>query len=431
MKNDAVSIYHDSFSAGMAPESPLTISEWADSFRFLSPKASAEPGRWRTARTPYLREIMDELSPQSSTRKLALVGGAQIGKTECGNNFIGYVCHRAPGPMLMVQPTLDIAKRVSKQRLGPMIEATPVLRNRVREARSRDSGNTTLTKEFPGGLLMMAGANSAAGLRSMPVRYLFEDEVDAYPGDVGGEGDPVALAEKRTATFARRKILMTSTPTIRGVSRIEREYLLTDQRRYFIPCPLCGHLDFLEWSSGGWRGDSGVHHHIIFTDRNPETARMQCASCGGQVEERHKTSMLAQGEWRPTAERHAPDAIGFHLSGLYSPLGWKSWAQCVEEFLDARNDAFKLKTWVNTVIAETWEEAGDSIDLSALSNRHEVYGAEVPDRVGALICAVDTQGDRLEVVVKGYGAEEESWLIAWHQIYGDPGQEVVWRELDD
>ena len=422
--------FEEGWAAGWQPEPDLTVSAWADEYRFLSPKASAEPGRWTTARTPYLRELMDSLSPSHPAQKSVLIKGAQIGGTECGNNWLGYIMHLNPGPALMVQPTLEMAKKVSKQRLAPMIEATPVLRERVSEPRAKDSGNTIFTKDFPGGVLLMAGANSASGLRSMPVRFLFEDEVDAYPGDVGGEGDPLAIAEKRTATFARRKIYLVGTPTVRGVSRIEREWLKTDRRRYFLPCPHCGHFDWLQWSAGGWRGGEGIHHHIVFVDRDPRTAALRCSGCGVLIEERWKTEMLAQGEWRPTAEPQEARTVGFHVSSLYSPLGWKSWAECVAEFLDAKDDVFKLKVWVNTVLGQTFEEAGDALELDTLEARRETYPAEVPDGVGVLVAAVDVQGDRLEAQVVGFGAGEESWLIAWQQFPGDPEDERLWWELD-
>ena len=411
------------FADGITPEPTLTVSEWADQSRFLSNVASSEPGLWRTSRTPYLREIMDCLSPSHAAQRVVVMAGAQVGKTECGNNWIGYVIDRAPGPMLMVQPTVEIAKRVSKQRLAPMIEATPALRNRVADARSRDSGNTVQLKEFDGGVLIITGANSGAGLRSMPIRYLFMDEVDEYPGDVDGQGDPVALAEKRTSTFSRRKLLFTSTPTIKGISRIEREFLASDQRRYFLACPACGHRDYLTWSDP-------THHRIEWDKDAPETARMVCGNpaCEARIDERHKTAMLLGGEWRPTAAASA--TAGFHLSALYSPAGWKSWAACASEFLEAKEDPFRLKTWVNTVLGETWEERGDSVEVGALRTRLERYVAEVPVGVGVLIAAVDVQGDRLEATVKGYGENEESWLIAFTQILGDPAQEKPWRELD-
>jgi phage terminase large subunit GpA-like protein len=418
----ASEVYRAAFAAGLTPDPDTTISGWADEHRILSEVASAEPGRWRTDRTPYLREIMDALSPSSPAERVVVMSGAQIGKTECGNNWVGYVIHRCPGPMLLVQPTVEVAKRVSKQRIAPMIDATPVLRERVAESRSRDSGNTVQVKEFEGGLLIITGANSGAGLRSMPIRFLFMDEVDEYPGDVDGQGDPVALAEKRTATFSRRKVFLTSTPTVKGLSRIEREFLGSDQRRYFLPCPLCGHLDYLQW-----RGPE--HHRIEWEEGRPETAYMVCGGCSERVEERYKTEMLARGAWRPTASSESRTA-GFHLSALYSPLGWKSWAKCAAEFLEAKEDPFRLKTWVNTVLGETWEERGDSIAAGSLQARLERYPAEVPSGVGVLVAAVDVQGDRLEAVVKGYGAGEESWLIAFTQLQGNPATQAVWFDLD-
>lgn len=417
-----LSAFEEGWVEGWGPEPDLTVSAWADEYRMLSSSASAEPGRWHTSRTPYLREIMDVLSPSHQAQKCVVMAGAQIGKTECGNNWIGYVIHRSPGPMLMVQPTVETAKRVSKQRLAPMIDSTPVLRARVAESRSRDSGNTVQVKEFEGGLLIITGANSSAGLRSMPIRFLFMDEVDEYPGDVDGQGDPVALAEKRTTTFARRKVFLTSTPTIKGLSRIEREYSESDQRRYFLPCPACGHRDYLTWRDPG-------HHRIEWDEGRPETAHMVCRECGGRVEERHKTGMLVGGEWRATAEGDSK-TVGFHLSALYSPLGWKSWAQCATEFLTVKEDPFRLKTWVNTVLGETWEERGDSIATGLLLGRLEHFPAEVPNGIGVLVAAVDVQGDRLEVKVKGYGAGEESWLVAYTQIHGDPARDPVWHDLD-
>lgn len=415
-------VYGKALFEGLEPDDELTVHEWADANRVLSSVASAEPGRWRTSRTPYLREPMDCLSPMHPCRRVVMQFGAQQGKTEAGNCWIGAIIHRWPAPILMVLPTVDIAKKVSKQRIAPMILASDALRARVRDARSRDSGNTVQVKEFPGGVLMLTGANSGAGLRSMPIKYLFLDEIDKFPGDVDGEGDPVALAEKRTATFTRRKILLTSTPTIKGFSRIERELLKTDFRRYFVPCAECGHMDYLTWREIG-------HHRIEWDEGAPVTAHMVCGACGACVEEWHKTAMLDRGEWRATRETDGA-SIGFHLPALYSPLGWKSWRECVEEFLDAKDDPLKLRVWVNTVLAETWEERGTSIESSALRTRCNPYAAEVPNGVGVLVAAIDTQVDRLECMVYGFGRGEEAWLIAFTQLFGDPSREAVWYDLD-
>lgn len=418
MMPDGAFLYRQAFVAGLTPDPDYTVSEWADEYRMLSQKASAEPGRWRTERTPYLREIMDELSPSSPVEQVVFQAGAQVGKSETGNNWLGFVIHHAPGPMMLVQPTTDTAKRFSKQRLAPMMEESPALKERIADQRSRDGGNTQLVKEFQGGVLVVTGANSAVGLRSMPVRYLFLDEVDAFPVDVDGEGDPVILATRRTTTFSRRKIFMCSTPTIKEMSRIEREFLASDQRRYFVPCPHCGHMQWLRWAQIKW--DEGA----------PETAAYACEDCGALIEERHKTSMLSQGEWRPTAEGNGRTA-GFHLSSLYSPLGWKSWRSIVEEFLAAKNDAPLLKGWVNTVLGETWEEEYSAkIGADSLQQRAEFYDPKVlPARVLAVTAGVDVQDNRLAVSLYGWGRDEECWTVGHQEIYGDPARPEVWAQL--
>lgn len=431
MSISAIDSYDAGFYGGLAADLPITVSDWADRYRVLNSVSSSEPGQWNTWRTPYLREIMDHLSPDHPCERVVFEAGAQLGKTETGNNFLGFIIHCCPAPTLMVQPTVDVAKRVSKQRIAPMIAATPVLRARVAESRSRDSGNTVQVKEFDGGMLIMTGANSSAGLRSMPIRFLFMDEVDNYPGDVGGQGDPIALAEKRTATFSRRKILLTSTPTIRGLSRIEQEFLTSDMRYYHVPCQRCGYMDFLTWSGfrDHTRQKDGGHHRIEWIESDPSTAHMVCGECGEITNESEKTAMLEAGEWRPTATART-NTVGYHLSSLYSPVGWKSWASCAEEFLSAKTEPFKLKAWVNTVLAETWEERGEWMDPETLMGRKEPAWDDIPDGVGVIVAAVDVQNDRLELVVMGYGEKEESWLLRFEQIYGDPAHESVWGMLD-
>lgn len=418
--NDGAHIYRQSFADGLRPDPDYTVSSWADANRMLSQKASAEPGRWRTERTPYLKDIMDELSPSSPAQRVVFMAGAQVGKSETGNNWLGFVIHHAPGPMLLVQPTVDTAKRFSKQRLAPMIEESPALHDRIVDNKSRDSGNSMMAKEFPGGVLLITGANSASGLRSMPIRYLFMDEVDAYPLDVDGEGDPIQLAEKRTTTFSRRKVFMSSTPTVKDVSRIEREFNLSDQRRFFVPCPHCGHMQWLRWTNLKWDND------------DPHTAAYACEDCGALIEERHKTDMLKAGEWRPTATSDGR-TVGFHLSSLYSPLGWKSWSEIVAEFMQAKGDAPLLKTFVNTVLGETWEDDyAAKIGAGELQQRVEFYQPGIaPARALAITAGVDVQDNRLAVSLYGWGRDEEAWLIDHMEIYGDPAQPKVWQQLDE
>ena len=420
-----MSVWRTAFMEGLRPEQPLTVSEWADRHRRLSSKASAEPGPWRTNRTPYLREPMDCLSSNSPVQRVVMMFAAQTGKTESGSNWLGYVIAHAPGPMLLVQPTVEMAKRLSKQRLESLITETPVLAEKIAPARARDSGNTMFSKEFPGGMMLLTGANSATGLRSTPCRYIFCDEVDAFPLDVDGEGDPVSLAEKRATTFARRKILLTSTPTVKDFSRIEAEYQRSDQRRFFVPCPKCGAMQWLKWPQLKWEHN------------DPATAAYQCEHCGERFAEIHKPAMLRQGEWRATAPSDGKTA-GFQLSGLYSPLGWLSWADMVDDFLRAKADAPMLKSFVNTRLAETWEEDfASKVSATALLERCEPYSSgRLPDGVLAVTIGVDVQGgggtagDRLAVSVWGWGREEEGWLIDHQEIFGDPTRPEVWKQLD-
>jgi phage terminase large subunit GpA-like protein len=405
---------------GLRPEQPLTVSEWADKHRRLSSKASAEPGPWRTSRTPYLQEPMDCLSSTSAVQRVVMMFAAQTGKTEAGANWLGYVIDHAPGPMLMVQPTVDMAKRLSKQRLESLINDTPVLAEKIAPARSRDSGNTMFSKEFPGGMMILTGANSATGLRSTPCRYIFCDEIDAFPSDVDGEGDPVSLAEKRATTFARRKILLTSTPTVKDFSRIEAEFERSDQRRFYVPCPCCNVMQWLKWPQLKWENNEA------------STAAYECEVCHERFAEIHKAAMLRRGEWRATAPSNGKTA-GFHLSGLYSPLGWLSWAEMVDDFLRAKTDAPMLKSFVNTRLAETWEEDfASKVSADGLLERCEHYeAAMVPDGGLALTVGVDVQDNRLAISVWAWGREEEGWLLDHQEIYGDPSRQELWKQLDE
>ncbi|WP_316897049.1 phage terminase large subunit family protein [Ralstonia mannitolilytica] len=405
---------------GLTPDPLLTVSEWADRHRVLSSKASAEPGRWRTSRTPYLREIMDCLSPTSPIERVVFMKAAQLGATELGSNWIGYVIHHAPGPMMAVWPTVEMAKRNSKQRIDPLIEESPVLSELIAPARSRDSGNTILAKEFRGGVLVMTGANSAVGLRSMPVRYLFLDEVDGYPLDVEGEGDAISLAEARTRTFARRKIFIVSTPTISGASAIEREYEASDQRRYFVPCPHCSHRQWLRFEQLRWeRG-------------RPETAAYVCESCEAAIAEHHKTWMLEHGQWRAMAP--GAKTAGFHLSSLYSPVGWRSWRDIAVAWEAAvskeSGSAAAIKTFKNTELGETWVEEGEAPDWQRLIERREDYPiGRVPAGGLLLVGGADVQRDRIEASIWAFGRGKEAWLVEHRVLMGDTAREAVWKRL--
>nr|CRH06042.1 Phage terminase GpA [Candidatus Magnetococcus massalia] len=418
MALSAAQIYEGAFLQGLMPDPRLTVSEWADEHRMLSSVASGEPGPWRTDRTPYLQEVMDCLSPSSPIERVVAMFGSQLGKTECGLNWVGYVIQHAPGPMLMVQPTVEMAKRYSKQRVGPLIESSSEIRERVKPARSRDSGNTVLSKEFPGGILLMTGANSAVGLSSAPIRYLFMDEVDRFPGDADGEGDPVALAIQRTANFSNRKVLLTSTPTIKGFSRIEASYAESDQRQFWVPCPECGEFQVLNWAQVKW--PKGKRNEAFYL----------CPFCEAQLADHQKGWMLENGVWRAAAEGDGKTA-GFHLSSLYSPHGWTSWGDIAVEHGLVHKDPPRLKVWINTKLGETWEEDADRVDGEGLMERREAWGELLPADVAVLTAGVDVQDDRLEIEIVGWGRDEESWSIDYRVLWGDPSSPAVWEDLDN
>ena len=408
-----------SWGLGIRPDADLTVSQWADAHRMLGSRASAEPGRYRTSRTPYMREIMDALSPSSPVQRVVFMKAAQVGATEAGNNWIGFAIHQAPGPMLAVQPTVELAKRNSRQRIDPLIEESAALRERVKPARSRDAGNTMLSKEFAGGILIMTGANSAVGLRSTPARYIFLDEVDAYPASADEEGDPVSLAEARSLTFAhRRKVFLVSTPTIRGLSRIEREYEASDQRRFFVPCPHCRQFQWLKFERLRWE------------KARPEAADYHCEGCERPIAEHHKTAMLEAGEWRATAVAADPGTVGYHLSALYSPIGWLSWERIVRSWEAAQGSDEAIRAFKNTILGETWVETGEAPDWSRLYDRREAWKPGIVPAGGLFLTAgADVQKDRIEVDVWAWGRGGTSWLVDHTVIEGGPDHQGAWSEL--
>lgn len=415
--SEAHEIYTRAARAGARPDPSLLVSEWADEHRVLTTRSSPEPGLWRTSRTPFLKDIMDSLSASSPWERVVFMKGSQIGATECGNNWIGYVIHMAPGPMMCVQPTTDMAKRNSKQRIGPLISDSPALRQLVREARSRDSGNTTLAKEFLGGILVMVGANSAKGLRSMAARYLFLDEVDGYKESVDKEGDPCDLAIARTSNFRRKKIFIASTPTLRGNSRIERYFGESDQCYYFVPCPRCKQFitllpEQLQWS----KIQRGQGAYI-------------CQECEGEIYDYEKNLMLPAGEWRPTA---AGDQLtrGYHLSSYYSPVGWLSWTQILTKRDRAGSDPEKLQVYQNTILGMTWQEIGEVPDVDRLYERREEYPiGEIPEGGLVLTAGADVQLNRIEVEVVAWGRGKRSWSVDYRVFEGNTNQPAVWKQL--
>jgi len=394
----------------VAPPPDLSLSEWADTYAVLSPESAAEPGRWRTL--PYQKGILDAFTDPKIER-VTFMKSARVGYTKALNWAVAYHMHQDPCSILLVQPTIDDAQGYSKDEIAPMLRDVPCLQGLVTEG-YRDSSNTILKKLFPGGSLNLVGANSARGFRRLTCRVVLFDEVDGYPPTAGEEGDQIALGIRRSDTFWNRKIAIGSTPTIAGLSRVERSYLASDQRRYFVPCPHCGEFQYLKWAQMKW------------PEGRPHEAHYVCEHCQRDIDHQQKRWMVERGEWRATAPftGHA----GFHLWAAYSYSPNATWGKLAEEWMAAQSDREALKTFVNTVLGEPWTEKGETVSGTAIYERREAYKAAVPN--GSVITAgVDVQDDRLEVDVVAWGDGEESWSVDYWRIYGDPARAELWEEL--
>ncbi|MCK5770921.1 phage terminase large subunit family protein [Algiphilus sp.] len=415
---DGYSTLLSAVAGNCAPRKKLTLSQWSDAHRWLSGKASSAKGRWRTSRTPYLREIMDCLSESSPVSRVVMMKSAQVGGTEVGLNWIGYAMHHAPCPMLVVVPTIEVRERWSIQRLNPLLTETDVLADLVRDRR-RDGKNRQDIKDFPGdGLLVLGGANSAASLASMPIKWVLSDEVDRFPWELPKEGDTIGLIDQRTQNFRRRKHLLVSTPTVKDASRIEDEYNESDQRHYYMPCPHCGEGITFEWGNLDWQVD-------------PDHPIYMCVECGGVIEEHHKEAMLAAGEWVPKHPERSHLVRGYHINGLYAPpgLGY-TWGELVRQFKSAQNDPPKLQRFINTALGETWEDRSRDVQPRELQNRAEPYGLrEIPGGCLIITAGVDTQDDRLAVQLVGWGRGERCWALDWLEYPHSPGDPATWRWL--
>lgn len=397
----------------------LTLSEWANEHLMLSAEDASEPGKYSTSRAPYQRGILDAISNPLNS-EVVIMSSAQVGKTLIAKAVIGYCIHQDPAPMLIVQPTIEMAETFSKDRLAPMVRDTPALRGKIADPRSRDSGNTILHKRFAGGHLTVVGANAPAGLASRPIRWVLCDEVDRYPASAGTEGDPVSLAKARTKTFHNRKLVLMSTPGDENTSRIAPAYEASDQQNYLVPCHECGHMQTLRWA------------HVRWDDGDPATSRYECEQCEAKWTDGHRIEALQAGIWVATyPERRV---VGFHLSELYSPFRMVS--EIVSEFLAAKVSPDTLKTWTNTSLGETWKDAGgDRRQPELLARRREDYDCtdsqDVPQGVLWISAGADTQDDRLEVEFVGWGIGEESWGLDHVVIEGNPDTPEVWLRLED
>lgn len=425
--------YDVGFKQGIKPDPYIDLVDWSNEFRRLPKESSVEPGRYRTSRTPYVEEPLRELSPQSPTEEVVVIKPTQVGFTELGNNFLFGTAHRYPGPSMMAMPTDDMAKKHSKKKIAPSVKVMPCLDGIIKESKSRDSGNTLLLKEYPGGSWTFTGSNSPASARSDSIRYLILDDYDGFVQEAGDEGSPGSLLKKRTDAFgSKRKIYINSTPTIAGTSHIEREWDESSQGYFNVPCPHCNEYQFLEF--GGSDSEYGIK--FARDDDGQVTAVWYiCRHCGGRVEEWQKTGMMAHGKYihkYPNRKKR-----GFKINAMYSPLGWLSWDRIVTEFLSAKKKADKgnfneLKTWTNTRLADVWEERGDQPEWTKLAARAEPYRPLTIPYGGMMLTAgVDTQDNRLEVVIEAWGRGEENWKIYHGTLYGDPDQPEVWKQLDE
>jgi phage terminase large subunit GpA-like protein len=412
---------HEVGAAAMLPPRDILVSQWADENRVLTGGASAERGQWRTR--SYQREPMDVLSPGHPCRQVVLLSAAQMMKTEVLLNFLGFIADVDPGPVLVVEPRTEDAKALSKDRVAPMFRSTPALRGKIAPVKSRDSNNTTLHKVFVNGAghITFTGAISPSGLAMRPIRYALLDEVDRYPASAGTEGDPVSLAIQRTAEFQHNtKIVMASTPTVKGISRIEMAWKESDQRDFFVPCPKCGHYQVLVLGDGTGPG-------LVWPEDLPEEAMYRCAGCRELIPPHQKAWMVERGEYR--AQNPSSQIPGFRISQLISLK--RPWGSIATEFIAAKKSPETLKAFMNTVLAELWEENHEvPTDARALWNRCEPFEAEAPDGVALITAGVDVQADRLEVEIVGWGRDEESWSIAHHVIPGDVMRNEVWDHLE-
>lgn len=423
---DGAATYRAAYLRGLKPDPELWIDVWADEYqRIPKDTGAAEPGKYHTDRTPFAREPMRCLSPLHPCKRVVTMVASQMMKTQIALNWIGGNIHMAPANILALLPSEKLAKRVSS-RIDKTIKAVPELRDRVAKPRSRDARNTLDTKEFEGGTLYCTTAGSASNLAELSARYVYGDEIDRWDVDVDSEGDPVELAEARGTTFGRKaKFYFSSSPTIKGASRIDDLFAISDQRRYFMPCPHCGEHQVLVWENLKWNED---YSRVDYLCSNPD--------CGALIEEHHKTDMLLAGEWRATAEGDG-ETVGFHLNGLYSPLGWLSWQSLAKQYDKAkramdRGDAEPMQVFYNTRLALVWDAAQEQTKAGELKARAEDYSlGEVPAKALILTCSVDVQHNRLEMLVLGWGVGMERWIVDFEVIPGDPSDERTWLLLDE
>jgi phage terminase large subunit GpA-like protein len=406
---------------GLRPEPPISVTEWADK-NIILPDASAEPGPYRSSKTPYLRKIMECLSPHNRVRKVVFMKSSQVGGTQVGLNWIGSIIATAPGGILMVSPTDKNAKKNSKIRIDPMIKSTPALRDRVKSAKIREGGNTVLQKDFTGGFLVMIGANSPADLKSLPCRYTIYDEIDEYPEDLDEQGDILELGDARSITFFNSKSYVNSTPTTEDRSKITKEFEDTDQQYYYVPCPHCGTVQKLEFENLVY--DTKLPAHKL------TEVFYKCGHCPEVIDERYKSLMLENGDWvAECPEKTDPEKMGFHINALYSP--WFPWLKIIKKYLKALNNEPKMRTFNNTILGKPHKQAGEQPDYNIVYNKR--VNTYLPNRPPVEVCFItagaDVQKDRIEVEIVGWAKGKRSYSLDYRVFIGDTTQLKVYDEV--
>lgn len=404
----------------LAPRKPLTVSEWSDANRILSRKASPFPGQWRTSRNPPLREIMDSMSARSPVHDVVAILPIQDGKSEIAANVLGYVMDYAPGPVMVALPGEVSLEKWINQKLNPLIDETPCVKNSLTSTKSRSASNTRSFKDFVGGQLYMEHAGSPLRLVQTTVRVLIVDETDKFARQLTSGDDPLEMLRGRSSAYqSTYKRLFIGTPEIKGLSQLETLYDESDQRSYHVPCPHCEHEQPLEWSGLHWSPDGSQCWYV-------------CCECGACIEEHHKTEMIARGRW--VAKYPDRKVRGYRLNGLYYPMGMgPRWLTLVEQWRKAQNDPAKLKTFVNERLAEAWEDpAMRRVKHNVLVDRAEPYRLRsAPLGVLALTAGVDTQDNRLPVQIVGWGRGLAAWTLDYIELMGDPAEDEVWVKLVD
>ena len=408
----------------------LKVSEWAEQKRFLPIGISSIPGPYRWDVNPFMREIADCFSESSPIQKVAVMKGTQMTATVgLGENWIGYVIDVVPGPMLFVSGDKEMAETAIEIRVDRMIETAGLqgkIFSQAEKAHKKKTGDTKSKKEFAGGFLLAVGPHSGSKLRSFSIRYLFFDEVDAYPQETRNEGDPISLAERRTDAFEQvRKILYISTPLIEQTSRIKPLFLAGDQRYYYVPCKHCGHMQKLQWDHIKYEVDErGI---LVWN-----SVHYECEKCGGHWKNGDKAEFLGLGEWRPSAVAREPNYRSYHLSSLYSPVGMRTWESICQQWIKAKNDPVLLRVFVNAVLAETWIERGEAPRWEKVMLRREEYQVGTcPGKALLVTIGADIHKDRIEAEIVAWGKDKESWSIDYRVLHGETKEDEgeVWDKF--